>query len=307
MKTLEQKISLAGIIIDLLGLLLSIIMSFNDDNTIFWIIIAVLIIVNIVFILLFLNSKKQLHMFKVILSQNIPLYGLLNYLIKKKDENGSKYVNNLKILSLTLKAKLVGDIREKKNNDLLFSWTINGSNIQEEPISSFFLRIGADSSVNDDNLVINAYNCSECKKQTNCEECCLSDEEKINRKMLITKELNTKTYRMLKLNLNEPVHQGHTFTVRLEYVWPQCYNSVCDFLLIDPNNFATNIDKIKTRIECDNKIINKSSQISLAELDKVAAKTSIIKKISYKDNAFEYAFTPENKKLYYLVIINKSE
>lgn len=106
---------------------------------------------------------------------------------------------------------------------------------------------------------------------------------------------------MIKFNFNNQTRKGHTFTLKLECVWPQCCNSVCDFLLINPNNFATNINSITTRVECDNKIISKNSQVRLAELDEIVAKTSIIKKNHIKITLLNILLYQKIKELYYLV------
>ena len=307
MKTFDQKLAMASIIIDTFGIILSVILSITNSNKFFWIVIALLIVVNLSLIWLFIRTKQQLNMFKVILSNKIPLYGLLNYLFKKNDESGTQYINNLKITSLSLTAKIAGDIVENKDNDLMFKWKIDGCNTEEEEVNSFYIRIGADSSIRKDDIIINALDCTNCKDNSNCLSCKLSDEETINRKMFVEIEFETRTYRILKINFTNPIKQGYTFSVRLKYVWPQCYNSVCDFLLIDPNNFSTSIDSVSTELECDNKIIKKHSQVNLAELDKTSAKTNFVKKLEYKDDSFKYTFTPKNKKIYYLVILNDGE
>ena len=83
MKTFDQKLAVASIIIDTFGIVLSVILSITNSSKIFWIVIALLIVVNLSLIWLFIRTKQQLNMFKVILSNKIPLYGLLNYLFKK--------------------------------------------------------------------------------------------------------------------------------------------------------------------------------------------------------------------------------
>lgn len=303
-KWVERNILIISIFVDVLtGIIIPILLQVNDNNRPLYIVILLLIIFNVAILLVSKKKNSNLKLYETVLSQNIPLYGLAKYLAKKTEEKKNDYINQVHITQLDLCVTLKGAIDITKNNDLEFWWKIKGNNNSNEEVESFNMRIGGDNAITDQGLALVAYECNieECKGA-----CELDTTTKNNQRITTEDIIKQHTYQHIKFNFRNPLKPNETFDICIKYIWPNCYNSICDFLLIDPNNFSKDIGRITIRVCCDGVIIKDTSIVKLYKLDLATISYKLVTTIKYAEsnNNFYYNFSPEKEHLYYIIIEN---
>lgn len=315
----EKTIKLACTIIGAITPVVSLVYSIIKDSLSWGMFAFISSLFLIIITIQFLFGTKQNNKLKVydeLLKSEYPLYGILNYLSKKvKIDSQNKTNDTYQLDELCLSVKLVNDIQKDKHNDLLLLWRFNGNNIGSEPLSVIHLRIGGDSSTDFNNLKLRASQCNldnnEICENHNKSLLCPSIDKEC--KFRSTNELNcssvpefsSSTFRLLDINLANPIEASHMLKMKVSYMWPQCFNPNYDYLLIDPNNFGIEVKKLKIIIFCDDIIIKKESRIQLNEVNYSVYKKNGKGLFNYneKDNYFYFELEQvDSKCIYYAEI-----
>lgn len=268
-----------------------------------------------------LNNQVDLYANKIYVYDELfesehPLYGIINYILKKNKIDSENKVNDTYQLDeLCLSVKLVNNIEKDKHNDLLMLWRFNGNNTGDEDLSNIHLRIGGDSSTNFEKLNISATQCNldnnEICENHNKELLCPSDGSKCqlydSRKLKYSNiaKFSSTTFHLLEFSLVKPIKVSHMLKMKVSYVWPQCFNPNYDYLLIDPQNFGIGVNKIKITVYCDNTIIKSNSKIQLNEVDYSVYKKNSKGLFEYNENDSSFHFELEQvdpKCIYYAEI-----
>lgn len=304
----EKNINILAVIVDVIGIIIAIISEIIVTETLLNIIIIFFIAFNFVILLVLRKKGQQLKRYETILSQDIPLNGIIVYLHKKYKEKRCSYKNDVHISKLSLSAQIVGDINDDHNNDLEFTWKISGGNRRRKNIDSFNIRIGGDAAASRDELKISFLNCKHCDKKELCKMSCIQNSSERAKRSLENEIIyKSHTYQHTKVKFEKILKKNETFETYINYTWPNCYNSMCDFLLIDPNNFSEKIGEIEIEVFADDKIITSLSRVNLYQFDLESAKCQEIKQIKYNEStkSFKYSFCSSNSNLYYAVIKNE--
>ena len=304
---INKNISMISVFVDIIaGIVIPILIQTEVNNLYLYIIVVLLIVFNVTTLLILKRKNSNLKLYETVLSQNVPLYGIAKYLARKSQEKKNDYTNNVQISHLELSVKLVGKIDANQNNTLEFWWRIKGGNKNKENVDNFNMRIGGDNSLDTNDLKLEVYECQSCKNNNCKHKCMLNNSEKHKQKLTVNYILAQHTYRHIQFDFRKPLHTNEMFDVCIRYIWPNCYNSICDFLLIDPNNFSESIRSISTEICCDNIVIKESSTVKLYKLNIETTSSELVTTIPYdgSHNNFKYEFCAEETCLYYIIIEN---
>lgn len=316
----DKKIILACTLIDTFVATMTFVYTIIKNSINILLLITFLVIFLSTILIQYIIYKKisnKLHVYDELLNSEYPLYGIVNYLSRKKKIDSKNKINNTYQLDeLSLCVRLANNIEKNKHNDLLINWDFNGINEGEEDLSKINLRIGGDSSTDYSKLNLLASQCnlnqnSICEKysaQLLCpsehERCKYSNSQKI--RCSIVKELSSATFNLLEFYLVKPIKPHHMLKMKVSYVWPQCFNPIYDYLLIDPQNFGVGVKILRINIICGEIIIKSTSQVVLYEVN-----YSIFKKngkglfeYNTKSKSFKYELqTVDSNCLYYAEII----
>ncbi|MBQ3044565.1 MAG: hypothetical protein IJD49_01300 [Clostridia bacterium] len=276
-------------------------------------VIALLVSFVVYFRLKYKKTNSELKFYKATLNSNYPLYGIVNYISKDIPD---EYKNNkCKLNRLTLDIRLINEIKKKRHNDLEVLWIHEGINISNENLDKIYQRIGGDSSTDFKHLKIEAFSCKEnnscCENLKKCDlainKLC-ADRNKMN--VEDVPKFSSATFHLLKMEFTTPISPNNEFKIKLKYCWPQCFNPTFDFLLIDPKNFAENIQKLNIIVRTDGQILTKNSVVSLNSLNPKTNEHFVDGKFEYDNDSqafiFEKALSEQNK-IYYVKIITNSE
>lgn len=213
---------------------------------------------------------------------------------------------------LSLNVKIVGDILPNRNNDLEYNWTFIGKNSSQEDVGKFYLRMGGDSASFFSNLKVKCVDCaidiSNCEKRDHIYACPIKDDclKKHTPYFIKNDTYSSKTLYLLEVNLIEKIKPLGNLRLKISYIWPQCFNSACDFILIDPNNFAESVGRIRITITSDELIIKVSSKIQLFSINRnnnrIENEGQVI--LLADGISFERVFEVEKNRIYFVTIEN---
>lgn len=257
--------------------------------------------------------KRELSIYETLLKYPIPLYGIINYIFRRKDSKKSYQNTNFELDDLILSIGLVGELKKNKDNDLQFCWTFLGKNVGQSTEGNFYLRIGGDSSVPFEKLGVKCVDCSidelSCAYRDKLHECEIQSECYEIRKSYFIKNDNQSSpiLYLLDIKLANTIKPHNKLKLKVSYIWPQCYNCRYDFIMIDPNNFASHVCKIRLHVKIDNVIIKDTSMVQLFSIN---TEDNIIQNEGQvclmKDRkSFDKYINTEPKKLYFMTIENE--
>ena len=262
--------------------------------------------------------QRKIKVYEDLLDFHIPLYGLVNYIAKKQNQfnDRNELLPQCRAKAFVLKMKISGEPLKNRNNDVCFTWYLTGNNTSDSEAGSIPFHIGGDASTKFDDINFAAYDCSlqnntealecqygfpfwKCPEQSDC-----ADERKMN----INMGVDNLVYYQIKLQFINPIKENNDFRVKVQYTWPQCYNAICDFLLIDPNNFAKNSEEIGFIIEPDGIVIKKESTMiqtySYNLKSNVQKDLGRIKYSTLEKSFIKYIKHPSKDTIYYITIVN---
>lgn len=282
-----------------------------------YILVAVIVIIALMVSLFLLAQKnkklkKDVDVYEALLKYPIPLYGIINYIFNQKS-SGLKFRNvDIHLDELSLNVELAGNISVNKNNDLKYSWTFVGKNNSQKDVGKFYLRIGGDSATPFEKININCVDCSvnmpNCKFRDAEYTCPIKGEclKKYSTFFIKNEMHNSKTLYLLDINFIEKIRPYGDLKLKVLYTWPQCYNYTYDFILIDPNNFAKSVDKIRITVTIDDLVIKSFSKIQLFSIDKISNEIENEGQVHLLQNerAFERLFDIRENKIYFVTIEN---
>lgn len=304
----EDIYSILALILQILALILQIISLLNPLKITLplWIPSTVIFVSSIWIFWMwrFFKLKKDLANYEKLLANNLPMYGLMKYLFKGKKK---KHKNLCQLYELQLQVSLVGDISKTSRNDLNFSWALHGINTEEQNLEKIYFRFSGENTTPFSALNFTYFDCTHKPSNCSLQGCEIVACNTCANKPGIYNQIEVDdTYSLIEMFMNTPIPPKHTFNIKLNYTWPQCYNSIRDYLILDPNNFSDKVEKLTVRIMLDGVIITEEARVKISKIQRNNVQMISLGKVPLDDDSkyFYKTLVPEKGFIYLVEIEN---